>query len=248
VLLFRPVTRIIAQVLGACAAVALAAGWYGYMRFRPPPCTGGVFFELRPPLLEPGPYHFRLELDGAERVCEFEASPDGTARKTACKMALEIDTRAQGNEKSIVGVAIGAAPEHLRFQVKQRGQALYDTTLEPKYTPWAIRREDSKRFCGDRALVKPDCVRGSAQCAPYEASCTGPEGCSSGKVCCASAEWAREYGVKAATECSSRRDCLDRFGRVACHRDSDCAEGSLCNDTSLRKDFSSPLDACGPKR
>ncbi len=240
-------SKTVARVLGAAAALLLAAGFVAYRKLRTPPCTGGVYIELRPPLPEPGSYHFRLELDDGERTCEFDASPSGSANKSQCKMALELETRVHGQAHSITGITIGAAPERLRIQVKQAGQALYDSLLEPKYTPWAIRRQDSKRFCGDRALVQPACLRGSPQCAPYPARCDGPEDCSGREVCCASAEWGREYGVQAATECSSRRDCLDRFARIACHADSHCAEGVACNDASLSREFAPPLVVCAGK-
>lgn len=233
-----------ARWLGGLAAAAVVVGWFAYQRLREPPCPGGLFVEFRPPLLAPGPYRFRLELDGGERVCEFEAAPGGSAKKTACKMALEITSRLQGGEQSIVGVAVAAAPESLRLVVEQGGRRVYDTSIEPQYAPYAVRREDDRRFCGDRAFVVPPCLRGSAQCAPYAPSCDGPEDCAAPKICCASTEWGREYGAKAATQCTSHRDCLDRFARVACHADADCGEGSRCDDLSLSADFAPPLKAC----
>ncbi len=239
--------KVVARLLGALLALLLAAGFVAYRRLRPPPCTGGVYIELRPPLPEPGRYRFRVELDGGERLCEFDAAADGSAKKLDCKMPLELATRVQENAHSIVGLTIGAAPERLRLQVKQGNQAIYDSELSPKYTPWAIRREDSKHFCGDRALLQPQCLRGSPQCAPYPARCDGPEDCPTGQVCCASAEWAREYGVYAATECSSQRNCLDRFARIACHADADCPSGAPCNDATLRGEFAPPLTACAAK-
>ncbi|HVJ14989.1 MAG TPA: hypothetical protein VM686_06095 [Polyangiaceae bacterium] len=234
----------VARVLGGVAGLLLVGGWFAYERLRPPPCPGGLFVEFRPPLLAPGPYRFRLELDGGERVCSFEATPGGNARKTDCKMALEITSRLQGDVQSIVGLAVAAAPERVRLEVKQGGELVYDTGLEPEYAPYAVRREDDRRFCGDRAFVKPSCIRGSSQCAPYAAACDGPEDCSAPKICCASAEWGREYGAKAASECSSLQGCLDRFARVACHGDGDCANGGLCTDGSLAAEFKPALKAC----
>ncbi len=232
-----------ARWLGGLSALVLVGGWFAYQRLRPTPCPGGLFIELRPPLLEPGPYRFRLELDDGERVCSFEAVPGGSAHKTDCKMALEITSRLSNGEQSIVGVAVAAAPEELRLLVMQGKQAIYDTRLEPKYAPYPVRREDERRFCGDRAFVKPSCQRGSPQCAPFPARCDGPEDCGAAEICCLSPEWGREYGVKAASVCSGRRACLDRFARVACHADADCA-GSSCSDQSLAADFNPPLKAC----
>ncbi|HEV8247270.1 MAG TPA: hypothetical protein VGP93_15940 [Polyangiaceae bacterium] len=234
----------LARVFGASAAVLVAASFVAWKRLRPPPCSGGVFIEFRPPLAAPGPYRFRVDLDGDSGICEFEASPDATAHKTQCKMPLEVRARDQDGRKTIIGVTIGAAPERLRLQVKQGSEAIYDTSLEPKYTPWATRRAENKRFCGDRALVKPVCLRGSSQCIPFPASCDGPEDCPAHDVCCASPEWGREYGVKAATECSSRRDCLDRFARVACHDDKDCGDSVRCDDLSVATDFTPLIKAC----
>jgi hypothetical protein len=226
--------------------MVVGASWFAWARFRPPPCTGGVFIEFRPPLT-PGRYQFRLELDGGDRICEFEALPDGTARKTHCKMPLEITTQMGGAEPSIISVTLGAAPEHLHIRVKQDSRAIYDTALEPEYAPYATRREDSKRFCGDRAFLKPSCIRGTLQCTPFRPTCTGTEDCSASDVCCASPEWGREYGAKAATQCSSTRACLDRFGRIACKKDADCPDGHACNDASLSAEFDPPLKACGSR-
>jgi hypothetical protein len=233
-----------ARWAGGISALVFAFGWWSYRKALPAPCPGGVFLELRPPLVSPEPYQFRLELDGGQRVCTFEAAPGGKAHKSDCKMALEITSRQVGQQQSIVGVAIAGRPERLRLLVRRAGQAVYDALLTPEYSPFAVRRQDDQRFCGERAFVEPACLRGSADCAPYPAECDGPEDCSSPQLCCASAEWGREYGGRAATECSLRRDCLDRFGHVACHSDADCGEGTSCRDASLAGDFRPPLTAC----
>ena len=230
-------------MLGACVAAIFGAIWFAWTRLRPPPCTGGVFIEFRPPLA-PARYRFRIELDDNGQACEFEALPDGTARKQHCELPLEVTTRTWGTEPSIVSVALGAAPERLRLRVNQGSRAVYDTTLIPEYAPQTTRREESKRFCGQRAFLRPSCIRGSAECAPYRPTCQGPKDCGAGKVCCASPDWGLEYGAKAATECSSRGACLERFGRIACKEDADCPEANTCNDTSLSADFDPPLRAC----
>jgi hypothetical protein len=235
----------LARWLGGALGAIVVGSWFAYSRLRTPPCPGGLFVEFRPPLLGPAPYRFRLELDGGERLCTFEAAPGGTARKLDCKMALEITSRLQGDVQSIVGAAIAADPEKVRLVVERGAEKVYDTTLEPEYAPYAVRREDERRFCGERAFVKPECLRGSSQCAPFTPSCDGPEDCAA-RICCANPDWGREYGASAATECSSSRACLDRFARIACHADADCAKGSSCSDLSLAKDFSAPLKACSP--
>ena len=234
-----------APFLGACFGVLVATSWVAWQRLRPPPCTGGLFVELRPPLAMPGPYHFRFELD--DERCEFDValSLEGSVGKRACPKPLELDTRVQDGKTSLIGVAVGAAPEHVRLVVQRGPDVLYDTTVDPKYSPYAIRREDSKKFCGDRAFLKPECRRGSPGCAPYPALCDGPEDCAEGKSCCLSPEQGKEYGAAVATECVSRRRCLDGFGTLACHADADCPKDMACSDRSLEKYFQSVVVACG---
>ena len=73
--------------------------YVSYRMFRGPECHGAVFFELRPPLPAPGPYHFRLDLDEGERVCEFDVAPNSRAgvQETRCGMALEVQNRVHQN-------------------------------------------------------------------------------------------------------------------------------------------------------
>ena len=238
-----------AHLLGASLGVLVMTGYVAWKRLRPPPCTGAVFVELRPPLLEPGPYRFVLTLDEGDRVCEFDVPlPSKRPVDTkSCGMALALETRVQGTRSSIVGLTLGAAPEQLGFRVKRGAETIYDERVEPRYAPYATRREDSKRFCGDRAFVKPACIRGSSQCAPYPASCTGPDGCPQGKVCCVNPDQAREYGVHTGTECSSRRGCLDRFGQIACRADPDCKDGSRCTDETFGRYFEPAMRVCGDR-
>jgi len=139
---------------------------------------------------------------------------------------VELTTRAQGDETKIVALTVGASPESFRFRVRRHGELFYDTAITPTYGPYETPREESRLFCGERALVAPPCVRGSAACAPYQP----------------------RYGPASATECSSSRRCLDRFGLVACHADADCPHDMACTDTSLAKDFARPLIACQPKK
>jgi hypothetical protein len=244
------VTKTLAQRLGALAAM-LAMGFVFWERFRPPPCTGGVFVELHPPLSEPGPYQFRIALDTGAPPCEFSVPLPLPAKSVVdtkhCGMATELKTRVQGEHASIVGLTFGAAPKHLRFQLKRAGEIIYDLGIDPHYTPYPVRREENKRFCGEQAFVKPACVRGSSGCAPFVASCTGPEACTSPKVCCVSPEWGRDYGVKAASECSFSRGCLNRFGSIACHADSDCPKDMVCDDKSISAEFKPVLVTCRPR-
>jgi hypothetical protein len=232
------VTKETAQKLGAVAAL-LAMGFTFWERFRPPPCTGGLFIELHPPLSEPGPYQFQVTLDTGAPPCKFEVPlpVKGAVDTKHCGLTMELKTLTRGEHTAIVGLAVGASPRRFQFQVKRSGEAIYDARLEPKYTPYPTKREDHKRFCGEQAFVKPDCVRGSSECAPFAAACTGPEGCVKPKVCCLSPEWGRDYGVKAASECGFRRGCLDRFARIACHEDADCPEDMACSDGALRGEF-----------
>jgi hypothetical protein len=236
----------VAHVLGAGLGVLLTGGYVVWKRLRPPPCTGAVFVELRPPLAAPGPYHFRLSLDDDERGCAFDVQLPMKRRvdTKACKMALTLETRVHGTTESILGLTIGAAPERFRFRVTRGSELIYDTELQPRYAPYATLREESKRFCGDRAFVKPECLRGSSQCAPYVAACSGPEVCGGGQVCCVSPDRAREYGAYAAAECSSQRSCLDRFAQIACRKDADCPSDMRCSDRSLAREFHQPLSVC----
>jgi hypothetical protein len=239
----------LAHLLGAGLGVLSTTAYVVWKRTSPPPCTGAVFIELRPPLIEPGPYHFRITLDRSDPPCDFDVPLPMKQRvdTKACDMALTLDTRVNGSTSSIVGLTLGAAPDRLGFLVRRNGEKIYDTEIEPRYAPYATRREESKRFCGDRAFVQPQCVRGSSQCAPYPASCSGPRACPDGKVCCVSPEQAREYGTNTATECSSARACLDRFGLIACASDADCREGSSCTDKSVTREFTPPLTVCSQR-
>jgi hypothetical protein len=209
-----------------------------------------VFLELRPPLAEAGPYRFRLVLDGGPEVCEFELSlpVTGSVDKSRCRRALELSTRVQDGVTSLVGLALGASPEELALEVRRGADVIYDTTLAPTYSPYEVRREDERRFCGERAFLEPECRRGSPECLPFRASCDGPEDCADRRSCCANPEQGREYGVKVATECRSRQSCLDGFGSIACHSDADCPDDMACDDASIAKDFTPALRACSARK
>lgn len=237
-------------MLGAIAALLLMSFVF-WQRCGPAPCAGGLFIELHPPLAEPGPYRFRVAVDTGQAPCEFEVplplpSKDAVDTKH-CAMTVELRTLTRGEHTSIVGVAVGASPKRFEFRVTRAGESIYDAHLEPKYTPYPTKREDNKRFCGEQAFVKPACLRGSSQCSPFPAACSGPEACAKPKVCCVSPEWGRDYGVKAASECSSSRGCLDRFARIACHVDADCPKDMACDDRSLEGEFKPALVACRPR-
>jgi hypothetical protein len=234
--------------LGAVLGSLVMLGAVVWQRTRAPECTGALFIELRPPLTEPDLYRFRLQLD--ERTCELQVPlpPRGRIDTKACGgLTLALDTRVQGTATSIVGLTVGAAPEELRFEVRRRDELLYDARLKPAYGPYATRREDSRRFCGDRAHVKPQCVRGSSACEPFKPVCATPESCPKGKVCCLNVDWAREYGASAAAECSAPRYCLDRFGQIACSKDDQCPRDMRCGDASVARSFDPPLLVCQPQ-
>jgi hypothetical protein len=165
-----------------------------------------------------------------------------------CGLTMELKTLTQGEHSVIAGLTVGASPKRFQFQVKRNGESIYDARLEPVYTPYPTRREDHKRFCGEQAFVKPECERGSPECAPFATPCSGPEGCEKPKVCCLSPEWGRDYGVKAASECGFTRGCLDRFARIACHTDLDCPKDMACNDTTLMNEFKPGVTACGARQ
>jgi hypothetical protein len=237
------------QLMGAACAVLVVGGWVAWERLRPPPCPGGVFLEFHPPLSEPGPYHFRVALAGAEKPCEFDVPlPVKEAINTApCHMALDLKTRSQAGKVSILGLTFGASPQRLTLQVKRNGELLYDTPIVPHYTPYPMRREENKRFCGEQAFVEPACVRGSSACAPFPVSCGAEAKCPAKKVCCVSPEWGKDYGPLAASECSSRQGCFDRLGHIACHADSECPSDMVCDDTSMQNEFTPALTVCRQK-
>ena len=239
-----------AHLFGAVLGVTAMSAFVVWQRFRPAPCTGGVTVEFRPPLEAPGPYHFTLELEGIRQPCELEVPfpVRGRVDTTSCGHAVELRTRIQGEHAAIVGLTIGAAPETLRFRATRKGEVLYDAPVTPKYGPYETPREESRLFCGERALVAPPCVRGSSICAPYEPSCDGPEDCTGEKACCVDPALGKEYGPRATTDCSSRRRCLDRFGAIACHTDEDCPSDMTCTDPSLAKDFKRPIVTCQPRQ
>jgi hypothetical protein len=234
------------QLFGAIAGVVVMGGFVAWQRLRPPPCTGGVFLELRPPLAEAGPYHVKLELDGGPEVCEFELTlPVRDAiDKQRCRRLLKIETRVQEGVTSLVGLTLGASPEKLSFQVTRGADTIYDTELTPRYSPYEVRREDERRFCGDRALLEPACRRGSPECLPFRPNCDGPEDCPEKRACCLNPEQGKEYGRQAASECRSRRGCLDGFGQIACHGDVDCPSDMACDDDSFARHFTEPVRVC----
>lgn len=238
------------QKLGAIAGIVVAAGFVLWQRLRPAPCTGGVFLELRPPLSEAGPYQVKFLLEGGPAVCEFELALPvrGSVDKTRCRFPLKIETRVQEGVTSLVGLALGASPDELTFQLKRGADVIYDTVLEPRYSPYEIRREDERSFCGDRAFVRPACRRGSPECLPFPANCDGPEDCAEGRVCCANPDQGREYGAKVATECRFRRGCLDGFGVIACHGDAECPSDMSCDDAAIGRDFSPALRGCRDRK
>jgi hypothetical protein len=129
----------------------------------------------------------------------------------------------------------------------QPGELLYDAQLTPNYGVDLAQRPEhgDARFCGPAALLKPACIRGSAQCAPFAATCDGPEDCAKGQVCCAAPSWGMEYGANNAIECSSRGQCTGRIDSyVACHADPECDAGYICSDDPAGAEFEPKLKLC----
>ena len=235
-----------AQFLGgACGAIA-AVGWLVWSHLLPHACKGAVFIEFRPPLLQPGPYHFSLGLDAQPAHCSFDVPlpTDKPVNTAKCGMPLELQTRGTGADASIIGLTVGASPKKIRVTINQGKEVIYDSRLEPVYAAEDTPRTESKRFCGPRARLTPDCIRGTSACAPYATLCDGPEDCSDGKICCVSPESALEYGIRSASHCKSTAYCIGRLAHIACHVDSDCPKGMTCSDTTLAADFKPALRAC----
>jgi hypothetical protein len=237
-----------AQRMGAIVGAALAVTWVIWMRTRTPPCPGAVTLEFHPPLGEAGRYRIELGRDGAKPCALSFTIPLGSSakgqEKTGCGMALELHTLLQGGSESVSGLTFAAAPPRFKLSVKRNEEAVYDTELEPKYAPYETTRAEDRHFCGDRALVLPACVRGSAECAPFPASCSGPEGCSKNQACCLTPEWARDFGPRAGSECTSVNNCFAHLGHIGCHADADCPAGMACADHSLAADFSPTVSVC----
>ncbi|MGC4092562.1 MAG: hypothetical protein QM756_32720 [Polyangiaceae bacterium] len=234
-----------AQVLGALAAVVFM-GWLFWVKLAPARCPGGVFVEFHPPLSEPGPFQFRLALEGAQAPCTFDVPLPLPARvdTSHCGMAVELKTLNSGKHASIAGLTFAAAPKVFSLEVRRNGEKLYDSKVTPHYSPYPTKREENKRFCGEQAFVQPACLRGSSECAPFRSACDGPEDCDKHQVCCASPESAREYGKSASSECSSRRRCVERYGHIGCHADADCAADERCAADTTTADFEPPLLFC----
>ncbi len=239
-------TKTAAQVLGAIAGAVAAVGWLLWWQLRPPSCKGAVFVEFRPPLLQPGPYRFSLALDGEPSHCTFEVAlpADKPVNTGKCGMPLELQTRGVASDASIIGLTVGASPKKLHLTIGRGIETIYDSRSEPAYAAEATPRSESKRFCGPRARVTPDCIRGTSGCAPFAAVCDGPQDCTDGKVCCVSPESAQEYGTKSASHCYSKSYCIGRLAHIACHSDGDCPDGMTCSDRSLAADFKPALRGC----
>jgi len=245
------VTPRTAQRLGAIVGAGLAITGVIWLRTRATPCPGAVTLEFHPPLADRGSYRIQLSWEGG-KPCQFTvelplAPKAQTPEKTGCGLALQLRTQVQDGQASIAGLTFAAAPARFELHVERDREAIYDTLLEPTFAPYPTRRADDKHFCGDRALVLPRCLRGSSQCAPFPTRCTGPDECQPKQACCLTPEWGRDFGPRAASECSSTNGCLSHLGRLACHSDGDCPTGMRCGDASLASDFSKPVLACQNK-
>jgi len=237
-----------AQRLGGIVGAALAIVGVIWFRTRATPCPGAVTLEFHPPLADDGSYRIELGWEGAS-PCAFSVvlpldPKRGTGEKTGCGMAVQLRTQVQEARASITGLTFAASPPHFRLRVKRDGEAIYDTELEPRFAPYPTLRAEDKHFCGERALVLPQCLRGSSECAPFPVRCSAPEECQTRQACCLTPEWGRDYGPQAASECTSTSSCLSHLGRLACRVDRDCPEGMRCGDASLASDFAKPVLVC----
>mgnify|MGYP000988312863 FL=1 len=239
------VTRRLAILLGALAALLVGGAWMTVRMSRQRPCPGALFVEFHPPLARPGVYEFALEWqDEAPRRCELRVPlpPSGPVDTGGCNAKTELLLEGTETEPRIARLALGAAPAEVRLRVTRRKESIYDAVLSPAYADYPTTREES--FCGPRALVEPDCRRGTADCAPYPLACDGPEDCGRGEICCVSRDWARESGARTGAHCMTTRRCLDRFASVACHDDTNCPEPMRCTDRSQAADFAAPVALC----
>ncbi len=239
------VTRRLATLLGALAALLVGGAWMAWKMSRPRPCSGALFVEFHPPLTRPGSYEFALQWqDEAPRRCELRVPlpPSGPVDTRGCNVKTELLLEGTEAEPRIARLALGASPAEVRLRVTHGTERIYDAVLSPAYADYPTTREES--FCGPRALVEPACRRGTADCAPYPLVCDGPEDCGQGEICCVSRDWARESGARAGSHCTTTRRCLDRFASVACHDDTQCPTPMTCKDRSQSADFAAPVELC----
>jgi hypothetical protein len=234
--------------LGAIVGAALAVVWLIWIRTRATPCPGAVTLEFHPPLADRGSYHVQLSWDGSQ-ACEltFAVPLDGTVKeraKTGCGVAIQLRTQVQDGTASISGLTFAAAPEHFKLHLTRNAEAIYDLEAAPKYAPYETTRAEDRHFCGQRALVLPTCLRGSSECAPFPASCTGPQTCGPRQVCCLTPEWGRDFGPKAASDCTSANGCFAHLGHLGCRADADCPADMRCDDSALAADFSPSVLVC----
>lgn len=235
-----------AKVLGAIAAVLAASLWMLVSRFRDAPCSGAIFFEFHPPLSGQGRYVIDVDLDRGDKRCEIELGLPLTGQpdKSRCPMTLELKTQGERAATQLVGFAVGAAPEQVALSVRKGNEVLYETKLEPSYSPYSVEREPGGRFCGDRAFVQPACIRGTSECWPFVTNCDGPEDCNRGRVCCVDPEWGADYGSSTATECTSSSRCLSRMAQLACHEDAHCPSEMKCTHAPFADQFRGALSVC----
>lgn len=236
-------TKTAAQVLGGLFALLLAFAWL--VKTRVHSCPGSVFFEFAPPLLPPGPYAFEFRLDDGRR-CRFAVKLPvrGKPDKGDCPFAVRLHTQGRVAASSITGLTLAGTPSRVDLNISKHNELLYSGPLEPKYREFPERSGSTDPFCGERALVKPRCFRGSSQCVPFATICDGPEDCPGASACCVSPEAGYRYGAKAASECKASKRCLDSFFHIACHADSNCPEGMHCTNTDFSNDFAPPVFVC----
>lgn len=238
-----------AQRLGAIVGAGLAIVGVVWMRTRATPCPGAVTLEFHPPLADPGSYRIQLSWEGVA-PCAFTVTlpldpKQHVGEKTGCGMAVQLRTQVQEQQSSIAGLTFAASPSRFALRIQRDGESIYDTQLEPKFAPYPTLRAEDKHFCGERALVLPQCVRGSSECTPFPARCSGPTDCQAKQACCLTPEWGRDFGPSAASECTTTNSCLAHLGRLACHTDADCPQGMHCGDATMTRDFSKPVLVCG---
>lgn len=235
-------------MVGALLAVAGVA----WLRTRKPPCPGAVTLEFHPPLTEPGNYRLSLAWPGSA-PCAFSfslplAADVATQKKPGCGLALGLRTQAQAGVASVSGLIFAAAPAHFHLGLQRNQESIYDLEVEPKYAPYETTRAEDKHFCGDRALVQPQCARGTSECAPYPASCAGPSDCAGKQVCCLTPEWARDYGPHAGSACTASSSCFAHLGHLGCRSDADCPSDMSCTDASFRAEFTPAVTACESRK
>jgi hypothetical protein len=236
-------------MLGAAAAIAVAAIVGGWVISRPAPCHGVLTVELRPPLWQVGNYQFDLEFEQGSQGCSFEVALGSSAKQVGpshCPFTRQLQTRSNGAVTSIVGFTLGESPSRMRLRIRHEGVSMFDTETVPKYEQ---SKAEAGQFCGRSAWAAPECLLGSPNCPPFAPKCQRAQDCGALEVCCASVAWGMEHGSYAASQCTPRKECDGRIATsIACGENAECDADRECRESKEGKNFFPALRTCEQRK